>query len=419
MFADSEAAGPHGNRDNDNVPTDPSHPQPGRQQSVNPFDESDVPDHLLNREDENAEAGPSRRPVLSHQSPDPLHVPSDPEHTDDEDDEVHSQFKAYNGTDKTHDDDLPPSSPFRPTSPPLSEHEAGQGKENAAPHHQNFTDPPSSAFGHPSPHPSKRDQGKGETQGLSVPPPLVAVNAAFQAPPPSLKRCRDEYEDKQATNCDDIAGRDDEADSNYDPNPDEEEPLLPPPKKARLPAPKFTVDMGPRRASAPQANGRTGLGPQPGPSRQTALPAGNFQALSLGGAISAQHHYPHRTSLATTEGPSPPGSHFPERLLSMYVDAAESRRVDGGNYSASHEQSAEERAIEEEVKTQEHEEWRRERRAYEFRARQSPHMSASRGGIVLHERPKSQKQDWEWDTEMRKGPNVWMPRFQESYWSMK
>lgn len=427
-FLDSEAPGPHAYGDGENAPFDPSHWHARHHQGSNPFDESDGPGRLHARHDENAEAGPSR-PLARRCSPNPSYSLPDPEHSDDEDPRTapslgaNLRSKPICGKGRALDDDLPPSSPARSTSVPLSDHEMGEGKENAVPR-PNLSISASSAIGRSSPQLSERDQDQGNATDFHPPPPPVAVSAIYQNPSPSLKRGRDEYEDGSAEDGDDGAMQGDGDDSNYDPNPDEEEPLPPPPKKSRLGAQESAVDTNTRRVSAPRTTGRTVLGAQAGPSMQS-LPLDRFHAFSFGGSSFAHHQQPLRFSDNTSGWSiSGLGPYFREQLLPGYVDAAESRHVDGGNYTAVHEQSAEERQGEREIEVQEQEGWRRERRRYEFSSRQTTQrMGASHGGIVLHERTRtpdfSQKQDWEWDEEKQKGVDVWMPRFQETLWSMK
>lgn len=427
-FLDSEAPGPHGYRDDENAPFDPSHWHARHHQGSNPFDEYDGPGHLRARHDENAEACPSR-PLAQRRSPNPSYSLPDPEHSDDEDPRTaptlgaNLRFKPICGKGRALDDDLPPSSPARSTSAPLSDHEMGEDKENAVPR-PSLSISRSSAIGRSSSQLSERDQDQGNATDFHPPPPPVAVSATYQNPSPSLKRGRDEYEDGSAEDGDEGAIQGDGDDSNYDPNPDEEEPLPPPPKKSRLGAQESAVDRNTRRASAPRTTGRTVLGAQAGPPRQ-ALPLDSIHAFSFGGSSFAHHQQPLRFSDNTSGWSiSGLGPYFLEQLLPGYVDAAESRRVDGGNYTAVHEQTADERQVEREIEVQDQEGWRRERRRYEFSSRQrTQRMGASHGGIVLHERTRtpdfSQKQDWEWDEEKQKGVDVWMPRFRETLWSMK
>lgn len=380
---------------------------------VNPFLDSEAPPHGY-RDDENAHLDPSQWHARHYQGVDPSDEPDGP---------ANLRSKPNNGKGRALDDDLPPSSPARSTSFPLPDHEMGEDKETTVPHlHSSF--PPSSAIGRSSRQFSESDQYQGHTTDFHRPPPLVAVAATYQAPTPSLKRSRDEYEDGPAEDGDDGAMQDDGDDSNYDPNPDEEEPLPPPPKKSRLEAQEFAVNPSAGRAPAPGTTGQTVLGAQAGPSRQT-LPLDSIHTFSFGGSSFAHHQNPLRFSNNTSEWPiSGLRPYFVEHLLPAHVDAAESRRVDGGNYTVVHERSAEERQVERDIEIQELEEWRRERRRYEFSSRQRPQrMGASHGGIVLHDRARmpdfSQKQDWEWDEEMQKGEAVWMPRFRETFWSMK
>lgn len=446
-FDVSGAAGDLGTSD-DNAEAGPSKPHGGRQQAPNqpslpadsdhPDDEDDHagPSHPfehqhphpglhgtyypssdpLSSDDENAEPGPSHHPQARDPSSNPFGISSDAEAFGDDDNEAVSRPVANKGKGRALDDDeLPPSSPFRFSSPRLPEHDKDLGKENTAPHSENFAVPPSSVFDHVPRH-SRRDEGQDNAEDSIDPPPPAASTAAMsEAHLSSRKRGREDFEEQQQ-NGETNDEQSDGVESNYDPNPEEEMQLQPPPKKARLQAADFDGHMNPRSGFAQKTNARTSLATQVGTSRQ-ALPVRSSRRISFEGAISVQRHPLRHSS-------HPPWANPLEQHLLMHVDAVESRSVDGGNYSDSHDQSAEESKVEEELEREDLEKWRREKKMYNFRKRRvTEDRRATSGGIVLYERVGTpdftMKQAEDYDVEFDKGPHVWMPRFQESHWSMK
>lgn len=273
---------------------------------------------------ENAVAGPSHPPKRRRGSSNPFAPSSEPE---DANNEAESPVRRDKGKGRAIEDSLPPSSPFRSSSPLQLIPDKGKGmaRELHTPHSSPL--PRSSP-----PPPPKHDKGKGRAKDsdFDQPPHSFYFPPALH-PVPSLKRSRDDFEGGEpAEEDEDAMQTDDDDGAGYDPDSDENEPL-PPAKRARLHSPDFEPsDFRLRKAIWPSETTPT--------DRNATLSAGdpchiqNVHTMQNGdrlvgladGAV---------THTFIPVGIREHGRVFFERSLPQNLEAAEAHHVDGGNYS--------------------------------------------------------------------------------------